>query len=229
MAYHKDLSGTELHEPKPHATSHVNGTDDIQSASQVQKGLMTPTQAYKLDALDAFTINSGNVGIGVDPGGVLLSLYSATNFNLFTLKCGSAAGYTRMKYEGTGVSFTQGVGNASAAITGLQNKFYVYDFTNVEISFTITPATQYADFYGQVNTKVAFSVDGTQVLSNRVTGWGSPTGTAARTTFATYTSPDISASYTEAEVQALADHVEILSQRLKALLDDLATHGVIGS
>lgn len=226
MGYHKDLTGTELHEPKPHAASHVNGTDDIQSASSSQKGLMTPTHAAKLDA---FTINSGNVGIGVDPGVVLLSLYSATNFNLFTLKCGSATGYTRMKYEGTGVSFTSGVGNASATITELQNKYYVYDFTNIGISFTITPATQYADFYGQVNTKEAFSVDGTQVLSNRVTGWGSPTGTAARTTFATYTAPDISASYTEAEIQALADHVEILSQRLKALLDDLATHGVIGS
>lgn len=226
MAYHKDLSGADLHPPKVHASSHTDGTDDIQSASSSQKGLMTTTHAAKLDA---FTVNSGNVGIGVDPAGVLCSLYSATNFNLFTLKCGLGTGYTRLKYEGTASSWTVGVGNASAAIADLQNKFYVYDFTNADISFTITPSTQYADFYGQVNTKGVFSVDGAQVVSNRATGWTAPTGTAVRSTFATYAAPDISTTPTEAEVQALADHVQVLSQRLKALIDDLTTHGLIGA
>lgn len=53
--------------------------------------------------------------------------------------------------------------------------------------------------------------------------WTAATGTAERTTFATYTSPTISASPTQAEVQAIADHVQILSRRLKALVDDLLT------
>lgn len=51
--------------------------------------------------------------------------------------------------------------------------------------------------------------------------WNAATGTAARTTFATYTAPTISVLYTQAEVQALADHVQILSQRLKAVVDDI--------
>jgi hypothetical protein len=71
-----------------------------------------------------------------------------------------------------------------------------------------------------------------QVVGARKTGWTPATGTAARGTFATYSAPNISATPTEAEVQAIADHVQILSQRLKALIDDLhatAGHGLIGT
>lgn len=53
------------------------------------------------------------------------------------------------------------------------------------------------------------------------TAWAAATGTAERTAFATYTAPVISAAYTQAEVQALANHVQTLSRRLKALVDDL--------
>lgn len=55
----------------------------------------------------------------------------------------------------------------------------------------------------------------------KLTGWGTPTGTVARTAFATYTAPVISASPTQAEVQEMADQVQILSQRLAALITDV--------
>lgn len=55
------------------------------------------------------------------------------------------------------------------------------------------------------------------------TPWAAASGTAERTTFATYTAPAISAAPTQAEVQALADHMQIVSRRLKALVDDLKT------
>lgn len=55
-------------------------------------------------------------------------------------------------------------------------------------------------------------VSGTQVLSTRRTGWGAPTGTATRTTFATTTVT-----------------LEQLAQRVKGLVDDLTTHGLIGA
>ncbi len=80
-----------------------------------------------------------------------------------------------------------------------------------------------------VNTSGVYEVQGTQVLGARSTGWASPTGTADKTTFATYTSPDISASYTEAEVQALADHMQILSRHVKAIMDAGITHGFWGT
>lgn len=51
-----------------------------------------------------------------------------------------------------------------------------------------------------------------QIFTTRRTGWGAPTGTATRTAFATGT-------VTTAQ----------LAERVKALIDDLTTHGIIGS
>jgi hypothetical protein len=65
---------------------------------------------------------------------------------------------------------------------------------------------------GSVNTSEHYRVDGTQVVSNRATGWAAPTGTATRTTFATST-------VTTAQ----------LAERVKALIDDLTSHGLIGA
>lgn len=56
------------------------------------------------------------------------------------------------------------------------------------------------------------SVNGTQVLTSRRTGWGAPTGTATRTTFATTTVT-----------------LPQLAERVKALIDDLMTHGALGA
>lgn len=58
----------------------------------------------------------------------------------------------------------------------------------------------------------ALSLSGTQVLTTRRTGWAAASGTATRSTFATST----------VTLQVLAEHV-------KALIDDLSTHGIIGS
>lgn len=55
----------------------------------------------------------------------------------------------------------------------------------------------------------------------KLTGFTAATGTADRSTFATYAAPTISASPTQAEVQAIADHVQILSRHIKAMIDDL--------
>ena len=56
-----------------------------------------------------------------------------------------------MLFDGTGTDFTQGVGNASAAITDLQNKFYIYDFTNIKQQiWLVTPNTLAAKFYGSL-------------------------------------------------------------------------------
>ena len=50
--------------PKTHASTHTNGTDDIQSANSAQKGLMTSTYASKLDGIEASAdvTDAGNVG-----------------------------------------------------------------------------------------------------------------------------------------------------------------------
>lgn len=79
---------------------------------------------------------------------------------------------------------------------------------------------------------VVYQVAGSQVVGARKTGWTLPTGTVDRSTFATYTAPTISNPPTQAEVQAIANHVQVLSRHLMALLTDLhatAGHGLIGA
>ena len=62
------------------------------------------------------------------------------------------------------------------------------------------------------NTADSYRVGTNNVVGSRKTGWGPPTGTATRTTFDTAT-------------VAVAD----LAQRVKALIDDLTSHGLIGA
>lgn len=56
--YSKDDTGTEIElgegaTPASHATSHTDGTDDIQDATSSQKGLATAAQITKLDGVEA--------------------------------------------------------------------------------------------------------------------------------------------------------------------------------
>jgi len=75
----------------------------------------------------------------------------------------------------------------------------------------------------------ALHLAGTKVVGARVTGWTAATGTATRTTYATYAGQTVSVGYTQAEVQAIDNHVKVLSERLKAVIDDLIAHGLIGT
>lgn len=58
---------TNSRTPTAHASTHVNGTDDIQSATASQKGLMTSTYASKLDGIEAAAdvTDAGNVGSSI--------------------------------------------------------------------------------------------------------------------------------------------------------------------
>ena len=81
-------------------------------------------------------------------------------------------------------------------------------------------------------TGKTLTVNSVQVVKGRITGWATATGTATRTTYATYAGQTVSNPPTQTEVQNIDDHVKILSQRLKALIDDLhgtAGHGLIGT
>lgn len=57
--------------------------------------------------------------------------------------------------------------------------------------------------------------------------WAAATGTASRATYATFAGQTISVVPTTAEVQAIDDHVVALSQRVKALVDDLKGNGAL--
>jgi hypothetical protein len=69
---------------------------------------------------------------------------------------------------------------------------------------------------------------GVQILANRQTGWTSPTGTAQRSGYTTYSASAASGSYDQSEMNGVMEGLEDVSQTLKGLVEDLTTHGLIG-
>jgi hypothetical protein len=82
---------------------------------------------------------------------------------------------------------------------------------------TTSPTTKLS-VTGDVNTTEQYFVDGVQVVSNRVTGWGAPTGTISRSAL-TLTA---AATYSQSEMNTVL-------QSLKAVITDLRTHGLMGN
>lgn len=72
------------------------------------------------------------------------------------------------------------------------------------------------------------TVGGQQVVRDRRTGWAADTGTAKRTTNATY-SGTAEAAYTQATIQTLMNALRDATQTIKAMKDDLIQHGLIGT
>ena len=66
---------------------------------------------------------------------------------------------------------------------------------------------------GTLNLDNGLYKDGLKVVDSRVTGWGAATGTATRTAFAT--GPSVT--------------LQQLAERVKALVDDLIAHGLVGT
>jgi hypothetical protein len=84
------------------------------------------------------------------------------------------------------------------------------DYAPISIDFASGDATSAGNF--GVAAGKAYKVNAIQVVGARVTGWAAPTGNTSRATFDTTT-------VTTAQ----------LAERLKALIDDLTTHGLIGT
>ena len=70
--------------------------------------------------------------------------------------------------------------------------------------------------------------EGSKIVGGQAQGWGSPTGTGSRAAYTTYTAPTISNPPTQAEVQALANATQVVSQHLKSVIDDLKALGIFG-
>lgn len=71
------------------------------------------------------------------------------------------------------------------------------------------------------------TADGRYVRQDVGPAFAAMTGTAARTALATLSGYSVSDPPTKAEVDVLAQYVVDLSQRVKALLDDLKANGVL--
>lgn len=89
------------------------------------------------------------------------------------------------------------------------------------------PTTDKLQVGGSANVSVSYKVAGQQVLGARQTGWTAATGTATKGAFNADLSFAVGATYSQTEVQALADALLAARQRTKALEDALRAHGLI--
>ena len=128
----------------------------------------------------------------------------------------SAFGYGAGRFQSDGVTEISVTNNScffGVNTKGTQNatneNVFCYNATgNGSNTVTIGDSNITNNFF-----RGALSLNGTQVISTRRTGWVAPTGTPTRTTFATSTVT-----------------LSQLAETVKALIDDLSTHhGLIGS
>ncbi|WP_242015559.1 phage tail protein [Serratia marcescens] len=90
-----------------------------------------------------------------------------------------------------------------------------------------TPTMDKLQVGGSINISGSYKVAGLPVLGARQTGWTAATGTANKGAFNADQLFTVGATYTQAEVQALADALKVACQRVKALEDMARAHGLI--
>ncbi|EAA6247281.1 phage tail protein [Salmonella enterica subsp. salamae] len=78
-----------------------------------------------------------------------------------------------------------------------------------------------------LNVTTSYSVGGTKVIGPRQTGWMAATGTANKGAFNSDLTFTISETYTQSEIQAIANALIAERRRTKALEDALRAHGLI--
>ncbi|HDS1237602.1 TPA: phage tail protein [Pluralibacter gergoviae] len=90
-----------------------------------------------------------------------------------------------------------------------------------------TPTTDKLQVAGSVNVTTSYKVAGIKVIGAQQAGWTASTGTANKGAFNADLAFTVSATYTQTDVQALADGLVAARRRIKALEDALRTHGLI--
>lgn len=127
-----------------------------------------------------------------------------------------AARAMEMQAEATAVTLPAGIDQAQAAAgtaQGTANGAQTTASTAVDAAAAAQATADAALTQAQADLRY--------VLGSVGPSFAAMTGTASRATFATYAAPTISNPPTQAEVQAIADAVQTISQHLKALIDDL--------
>jgi hypothetical protein len=156
---------------------------------------------YGDDIVGAAGTITTNAGVGV--GNIGHATKNTNAYQFYAANCTTSPGITASYYTemaGGGKWAFYGAGNSPSALLGALSLGKV------------TAPTEVLDIHGSATVDGFYKVVGLQVVGPRRTGWAAATGTATRSTFAT-------GSVT---LPQLAEHV-------KALIDDLISHGLIGT
>lgn len=132
--------------------------------------------------------------------------------------------------EGQLVNHEGRITNAEGAIIALGGRVGVAesDIDFILSDYVSKSATDTQTLSSPLNVASSYSVGGVKVVGARVTGFTAATGTALKGAFAADTSYTVGTTYSQAQVQALANALRETRQRLKALEDAMRSHGSIG-
>lgn len=114
------------------------------------------------------------------------------------------------------------VSDSSEAIEGLDERVSFLEEDYISITETVEQSLA-----SPLNVTDSYSVNGVKVVGTRETGWTSAIGTAYKGAFDANQAYTVSVTYTQAEVQAIADGLIEARKRVKALEDALRSHGLI--
>lgn len=128
---------------------------------------------------------------------------------------------------GTGVRGTVGIAGSNIYLgantaPNFQSMANGIHHANATASPSADPVGGYYQ-YGVSGVPTFRSSGGAVISLNRTTGWGTPTGTLTRTTFATYAGATAGVSYDQTIMKNAIDAIKINSERLAALISDLKT------
>ncbi len=101
------------------------------------------------------------------------------------------------------------------------------DVSGIKSDYVSKSATDAQSLSSALNVTTSYAVNGTEVVGTRKTGWTAATGTPYRGAFNADPVMPVGATYSQSEVQAIANNLLATLRRLKALEDDMRSHGLI--
>lgn len=101
------------------------------------------------------------------------------------------------------------------------------DIDKISGDYLSRSSTSSQSLAGPLNVASSYSVNGTKVIGPQQTGWTLSTGTADKSAFNADQSYTVGTVYSQTEVQVIVQALIETRQRLKALEDMAATHGLI--
>lgn len=135
---------------------------------------------------------------------------------------------TQLAQANTTTVLTETIADVVAAQAAADTAQGTADTANASLA-NVNAAATYSATGIDLVSGAAYKINTIQVMGPRITGWGAPSGTLTRTTFAAYAGQTVSNPPTQAQVQAIDDHLKIVSERLAALVTDQITQGSIGA
>lgn len=118
----------------------------------------------------------------------------------------------------------------NAAISQLNNLTGAHSdkIATIESSYVSKTTTGLQSLQSPLSVTTSYSVNGTKVVGVRNTGWSASSGTGQKGGLNADLPLNAGGSYSQGEMQAIANQLTAACKVIKALQDALAAHGLIG-